>query len=143
MARHARGAALVGRPGSRLALIEEYLANDAMGQWIVSCDDRPFGYAQAYEVHAWPQPHLADLPEGAMAIDAFIGIPEMIGIGHGRGFLRLLAERLLNESAPLIAIDPALENERARRAYRKAGFRELRPAETDSGPVILMIFARS
>jgi len=77
-----------------------------------------------------------------MAVDAFIGVPEMIGQGHGARFLRLLAEKLLDEDAPLIVIDPAPANSRALRAYRKAGFRDLREAETDSGPVILMAFSR-
>jgi aminoglycoside 6'-N-acetyltransferase len=124
-------------------LIGEDLAGDAMRQWIISCGDRAFAYAQAYEVHAWPQPHLADLPHGAMAIDAFIGVPEMIGRGHGGKFLRQLAERLLAEGAPLIAIDPARDNERAQRAYRKAGFRPREEAETEAGPVILMAFSKS
>ena len=131
-----------GDPSTELALIEEDLATEAMRQWIVSHDGRPFGYAQAYEVHAWPQPHLAELPRGAMAVDAFIGVPEMIGQGHGARFLRLLAEKLLDEDAPLIVIDPAPANSRALRAYRKAGFHDLREAETDSGPVILMAFSR-
>jgi aminoglycoside 6'-N-acetyltransferase len=131
-----------GDPGTELALIEEDLANEAMRQWIVSHDDRPFGYAQAYEVHAWPQPHLAELPQGAIAVDAFIGVPHMIGQGHGAGFLRLLAEELLDEGAPLIVIDPAPENSRARRVYQKAGFHDLREAETEGGPVILMAFSR-
>ena len=72
-----------GDPSTEAALIEVDLTNEAMRQWIVSHDDRPFGYAQAYEVHAWPQPHLAELPQGAMAVDAFIGVPHMIGQGHG------------------------------------------------------------
>jgi len=131
-----------GDPGTELTLIEEDLANEAMRQWIVPHDGHPFGYAQAYEVHAWPQPHLAELQQGAMAVDAFIGVPQMIGRGHGARFLRLLAERLLDDGAPLIVIDPAPENSRARHAYRKAGFRDLRQAETDSGPVILMAFSR-
>ncbi len=132
-----------GDLSTELALIEEDLTNEAMRQWIVSHDDRPFGYAQAYEVHAWPQPHLADLPQGAMAIDAFIGVPEMIGQGHGGKFLRQLAEQLLAEGAPLIVIDPARDNERAQRAYRKAGFRPREEAETEAGPVILMAFSKS
>ena len=132
-----------GEPSEQLALILEDLDNPAMGQWIVSFEHEPFAYAQAYEVHAWPQPHLADLPQGAMAIDAFIGVPEMIGRGHGGRFLRFLAERLLAEGAPLVAIDPATENSRAQRAYRKAGFRDVGQAETEAGPVILMTFAGS
>jgi aminoglycoside 6'-N-acetyltransferase len=49
---------------------------------------------------------------------------------------------LLDEGAPLIVIDPAPENSRARRVYQKAGFHDLREAETEGGPVILMAFSR-
>lgn len=132
-----------GDPETELALIEEDLAGDAMQQWIVSCGNRAFAYAQTYEVHAWPQPHLANLPQGAMAIDAFIGVPEMIGQGHGGKFLRQLAEQLLAEGAPLIVIDPARDNERAQHAYHRAGFRAREEAQTEVGPVLLMVFAKS
>ena len=132
-----------GDPETELALIEEDFAGDAMRQWIVSCGDRAFAYAQAYEVHAWPQPHLADLPQGAMAIDAFIGMPDMLNQGHGGKFLRQLAEQLIVEGAPLIVIDPARDNERAQRAYGNAGFCPREEAQTDAGSVILMVFAKS
>jgi len=132
-----------GKPDEQLALILEDLDNSAMRQWIVSFKDRPFAYARAYEVHAWPQLHLAHLPQGAMAIDAFIGVPALIGCGHGGRFLRLLAERLLAEGTPVIAIDPIVENTRAQRAYCRAGFREHGRAETEAGSVILMTFAGS
>ena len=62
-------------------------------------------------------------PAGSPAIDAFLGDPRMIGQGHGSAFLRLLAERLTAEGAPLVVIDPDVENLRARRACEKAGFR--------------------
>lgn len=130
-----------GEPSEQLALIVEDLGNDAMRQWIVSFEGQPFAYAQAYEVHAWPQPHLAGLPPGTMAVDAFIGISGMIGLGHGSRFLRRLAETLLAKGAPLIVIDPAVENSRAQKAYRKAGFHEQTRTETETGPVVLMTFS--
>jgi len=89
---------------------------------IVSFRGRPFAYTQDYEVHAWPQTHLAHLPQNARAIDRFVGLPSMIGRGHGAAYLNLLAERLCAAGAPLVAIDPAPDNLRARRAYAKAGF---------------------
>ena len=46
----------------------------------------------------------------------------MIGRGHGAAYLRLIAERLCAEGAPLVTIDPIVDNLRARRAYAKAGF---------------------
>ena len=111
-----------------------------MAMRIVSFRGQPFAYAQDYEVHAWPQAHLMRLPQGSRAIDSFIGWPSMIGRGHGQTYLRLLAERLCAEGAPLVAIDPAEDNLRARRAYEKAGFRGEATVATDAGPATLMIF---
>jgi aminoglycoside 6'-N-acetyltransferase len=107
---------------------------------IVSYEGRPFAYVQDYDVHAWPQPHFNHLLAGSRAIDAFIGEPSMISQCHGAAFLRLLAEQLTAEGAPVVAIDPDVENLRARRAYEKAGFRGKDLVETGAGPVILMTF---
>jgi aminoglycoside 6'-N-acetyltransferase len=129
-----------GDPDEEFALIEEDLDAAAMAQWIVSFEEAPFAYAQAYEVHAWPQSHLAHLPSGAMAVDAFIGEPGMIDRGHGARFLRLLADELIGAGAPLVVIDPDAGNRRARRAYRKAGFRGDAVVETSGGSAVLMVF---
>jgi aminoglycoside 6'-N-acetyltransferase len=107
---------------------------------IVSLGGRPFAYAQDYDVRSWPQPHLAHLPSGSRAIDSFIGLPSMIGQGHGQAYLRLLANRLCAEGAPLVAIDPAEENLRAWRAYGKAGFRVDARVTTEAGPAVLMLY---
>ena len=107
---------------------------------IVSVSGRPFAYAQDYDVHSWPQPHLLHLPRGSRAIDSFIGWPSMVGRGHGQAYLRLLAERLCAEGAPLVAIDPAEGNLRARRAYDKAGFRVEARVVTRAGPAVLMLY---
>jgi aminoglycoside 6'-N-acetyltransferase len=64
----------------------------------------------------------------------------MISQGHGSAFMRLLAERLTAEGAPVVAIDPDVENLRARRAFAKAGFRGEDLVETETGPVVLMTF---
>src|ERR1700733_1062419 len=77
---------------------------------------------------------------GSRAIDSFIGWPSMIGRGHGQAYLRLLAERLCAEGAPLDAIDPAEDNARARRAYEKAGFRRAGSAATEAGQAVLMLY---
>jgi aminoglycoside 6'-N-acetyltransferase len=112
-----------------------------MAMEIVSFERRPFAYCQHYDVHAWPQPHFAALPFGSRAIDAFVGDAEMIGRGHGPAYLKMLASRLRKEGAPAVAIDPAVENRRARRAYEKAGFRIEAFVETGEGPAVLMIYA--
>ena len=129
-----------GKPEEQAALLREDLEEPAMVMQIVSFDGRPFAYAQHYAVHTWPQAHFASLPPGSRAIDAFIGEPEMLGKGHGSVFLRLLASQLRRAGAPMVAIDPDVQNRRARRAYEKAGFRGDTEVMTSSGPAILMIF---
>jgi aminoglycoside 6'-N-acetyltransferase len=129
-----------GNAEEQAALLREDLDEPRMVMRIVSFEGRPFAYAQDYAVHVWPQPHFAHLPPRSRAIDSFIGEPDMIGRGHGSTYLRLLAERLRAEGAPLVAIDPDLDNLRARRAYEKAGFRGDTVVESGEGPAILMIF---
>jgi RimJ/RimL family protein N-acetyltransferase len=129
-----------GEPDREFELLRGDLDEPRMTMRIVSFRGRAFAYAQDYEVHAWPQAHLAPLPQGARAIDSFIGLPSMIGRGHGAAFLRLLAERLCAEGAPLIAIDPDVANLRTRRAYAKAGFVVETPIKTEAGPAVLMIY---
>ena len=130
-----------GDPREQAILLEADLDEPRMVMAIVTFDGRPFAYAQHYAADAWPQPHFAHLPPGSRAIDSFIGEPGMIGRGHGSAYLRLLAARLVADGAPIVAIDPAAENFRARRAYEKAGFRGDAVVETGEGPAILMIFA--
>jgi aminoglycoside 6'-N-acetyltransferase len=129
-----------GDPQEQAALLREDLAEPRMVMRIVSFGGRPFAYAQDYDVHVWPQPHFAYLPPGARSIDSFIGEPDMIGRGHGSNFLKLLAQRLRADGASVVAIDPAVENLRARRAYEKAGFRADTVVETGEGPAVLMLF---
>ncbi len=107
---------------------------------IVSLAKRPFAYVQDHDAHAWPQPRLSHLPSGSRAIDSFIGWPSLVGRGHGQAYLRLLAERLCAEGAPVIAIDPSEGNVRARRAYEKAGFRVEARVVTEAGPAVLMLY---
>jgi aminoglycoside 6'-N-acetyltransferase len=57
-----------------------------------------------------------------------------------REYLKLLAERLGADGASAVAIDPAVGNLRARRAYEKAGFRGEAVAESGEGPAVLMLF---
>jgi aminoglycoside 6'-N-acetyltransferase len=129
-----------GEPREEFELLRADLSEPRMSMRIVSFDRRPFAYAQDYEVHAWPQTHLAHLPQGSRAIDSFIGWPSMIGRGHGQAYLRLLAERLCAEGAPLVAIDPSEDNVRARRAYEMAGFRVEATVATEAGPAVLMLY---
>ncbi len=129
-----------GEPDHEIRLIKEDLAKDRVVSCLVHYDGRPFAYAQHYSVHTWPQDHIAHLPEGSRAVDTFIGDPAMIGAGHGSAYLRQLAEELIAAGAPVVAIDPGLDNVRAQRAYGKAGFTRIDRFETSDGPVVLMLF---
>jgi aminoglycoside 6'-N-acetyltransferase len=131
-----------GDSSHELALLTEDLDQPLMDQWIVEFEGVPFAYAQSYCVHSWPQKHLEHLPATARAIDAFIGVPEMLGKGHGGRFLRKLAMILVEQGAPLVAIDPDADNLRARRAYARAGFKAEGIVQAAEGPVALMIFCR-
>ena len=132
-----------GDPETEYGLLVEDLDEPRMQQWIVECDGRAFAYVQAYDADSWPQSHLMHLPSGSVVIDTFIGEPEMLGVGHGGRYLRQFARRLVDEGASCVAIDPAAKNHRARRAYARAGFAGDEIAESDSGPVVVMIFQPS
>jgi aminoglycoside 6'-N-acetyltransferase len=132
-----------GDPDEQIALLAHDLGVPEMVMRIVCVEARPFAYAQDYAVDVWPQPHFAGLPAGSRAIDAFVGEPDMIGRGHGSAFLRLLAEHLIGEGVPAVAIDPDADNHRARRACARAGFRDEGIVETGEGRAIVMIYRRT
>ncbi len=129
-----------GDPAEELALLTGDLHERRMRQCIVECRERPFAYVQTYEAHAWPQAHLQHLPVGAQVIDAFIGEADMLACGHGSAFLRLFAIMLINEGARVVAVDPDVQNLRARRAYARAGFSEEATIHAEGRTIALMVF---
>ncbi len=133
-----------GDPEEEIALIEEDLENGPTDMRIVHHGGRPFAYVQDYPAHHWEMPHFADFPSGTRAIDTFLGEPAMLGKGHAAGYLRARAEALLAQGYPAVVIDPDPANERAVRAYRRAGFVGDRIAPSEDGdPVIVMEFRSS
>jgi aminoglycoside 6'-N-acetyltransferase len=100
----------------------ESLPDPRIAMWIVEHRGRPLAYAQDYSPHDWDDHPFAHLPPGARGIDQYIGEPDMIGRGHGSLFVRAHCDRLLAAGAPAIGTDPHPDNERAIRAYQKAGF---------------------
>lgn len=128
-----------GEPGEQAALIAEDLDNPQMAQVIAAYDGRPFAYLQSCDCHAWPAPHLADQPPGTRAIDAFIGDPAHLGQGHGAGMIAAYAAQLLAQGAPCVVIDSDPSNERAVRAWRRAGFSGTRVARDADGAAALIL----
>lgn len=117
----------------------EALADPRIALWIVALDGRDFAYAQDYRPHDWADHPFAYLPPGARGIDQYIGEPDLVGRGHGPAFVRRHCERLFAAGAPAIGTDPHPDNERAIRAYEKAGFRiASAPLDTIWGRAVLM-----
>jgi aminoglycoside 6'-N-acetyltransferase len=128
-----------GNPDQQFELVSADLAEPAMEQFIVATDAGPFGYLQCYDLCAWPNAAFGPQPDGARAIDQFIGIPEMVDRGHGSGFIRSFVDELLRRGTARVITDPDPENSRAIRAYEKAGFCRDRIVDTPDGPALVMV----
>jgi aminoglycoside 6'-N-acetyltransferase len=127
-----------GEPEEQYALVSGDLDHPGMDQFIVALDDNPFGYIQCYALSTWNQ-GFGPQPIGTRGIDQFIGTPNMIGCGHGAGFIRQFADHLLTSGVPRVVTDPDPDNGRAVRAYAKAGFQSDRIVNTPDGPALLMV----
>ena len=114
------------------------LGHHDMAQFIVTMDERPFGYLQCYRIGDW-HAGFGPQPDGTRGIDQFIAEPGMVGRGHGSAFIRQFIEGLLDSGTPRIVIDPSPTNPRAIRAYEKAGFRRVHEIDTPDGRALLMV----
>jgi aminoglycoside 6'-N-acetyltransferase len=103
-----------GDPDTEVGMIAEEIGKPESDLNIVAFAGEPFAYVQSWDPHAYGL--LADQPAGTRGIDPFIGVPSMIGKGHGATFLRAFAERLFDKGAPRVTIDPDPSNEVAIRA---------------------------
>lgn len=134
-----------GDPDEEIALIEADMDGHLAGTGptdmrIVTLDGVPFAYVQDYPAHHWPMPHYAGFPPGTRAMDTFLGAPAHHGRGHAARYLHQRAADLRTRH-PAVVIDPSPANERAVRAYRRAGFRDRFTAPCEDGdPVIVMEF---
>ena len=127
-----------GEPDQQYTLVSGDLAHPDMDQFIVAVDGRPFAYLQCYAVSAWDQ-GFGPQPPTTRGIDQFIGEPGMIGCGHGSKFIRQFVDELLKKGTPRVVTDPSPTNDRAIRAYEKAGFTKAGVVETPDGPSLLMV----
>ncbi len=109
-------------PAGNVSLDEADLDEPGLRMWIVSFEGEPFAYIQDWDVHPSPDLYFTDRPEGARGIDQFIGVPAMIGKGHGTAFIRQHVAALFSEGVPEVVVDPDPANLRAIKAYQNAGF---------------------
>ena len=117
------------------------LESPLFAAWIVETGGRPFAYMQDYAVHGFEADHhLGFLPPGARGIDQFIGAPDMIGRGHGTGFIGARMRALFDGGVPAIGTDPHPDNARAIAVYERLGFWIAGPPrDTEWGRVLPMV----
>lgn len=127
-----------GDPARELAEIREHMDSISVEPLIILMDGTPIGYLQNYDPHMEDGHPYQDQPTGTLGIDLFIGEPELIGRGHGPRIIDAFVEELFDEGAPRVIIDPDPANERAIRAYRKAGFRDIGFRTSVYGSALLM-----
>ena len=127
-----------GDPDEQFGLVSGDMNAPAMDQYIVSLNGAPLGYLQCYRLTDW-NTGFGPQPEGTRGIDQMIGVPELVGQGHGSGFIRAFIERLLANSTPRVVVDPDPANARAIRAYEKAGFAKDKLVDTPDGIALLMV----
>ena len=116
-----------GPPEEEMAMVRSDLEGVGAGfeMWIASVEGVPFGYLQDGPPEGAEEPYYQGLEPGARVIDLLIGPPSHLGRGLAAPMLRAHAADLRAAGAPALYIDPDARNERAVRAYRRAGFTEV------------------
>jgi aminoglycoside 6'-N-acetyltransferase len=127
-----------GDPDEQFGLVSGDMTEPAMDQYIVDIDNAPLGYLQCYRLTDW-NTGFGPQPDGTRGIDQMIGVPDMIGRGHGSAFIRVFIEDLLTTGTPRVVTDPDPDNARAIKAYEKAGFRKDHLVDTPDGVALLMV----
>ena len=91
---------------------------------IIVAGRQPVGYAHAVDATLWGDNLPQDLEPGTWDLDLFIASEEHRGKGVGQAALALLKDEVFASTlAVAVSVFPSVRNERAVRAYEKAGFR--------------------
>ncbi len=109
--------------------LESSLRCSAENHAVIVADGAPVGYLcwQTLPQSELEAAGLTDLPEDLVDIDVFIGEPELLDRGLGPRSLGLLLARLRVDPFVTVAgVGTSVSNERAIRAFEKAGFRRFR-----------------
>ena len=78
-------------PAEQFELVSGDLDHPDMVQFIVTADGRAFAYLQCYNLGTWDT-GFGQQPDGTRGLDQFIGEADMVGRGHGSGFVRIFAD---------------------------------------------------
>jgi RimJ/RimL family protein N-acetyltransferase len=111
---------------------------------IIEDGDEAIGYAHAVDATLWGEDLPQDLAPGTWDLDLFIASEEHRGKGAGQAALALLKDEVFASTlAVAVCVFPSVRNERAVRAYEKAGFRWKRIwNDPHSGPSWFMVAER-
>lgn len=116
------------------------LSQMSVQSYIIAKDSVEIGYIQYYDTKKvggnwWPE----EAP-GTFGIDIVIGSHSHVGLGLGpsviKEFIQFLREKEPNMKC--LIIDPSPDNERAIKAFEKAGFQREKQITTPGGPALLM-----
>ncbi len=106
------------------------LARSDVDAYIVEAEGEPVGYLQAWFEEAGP---------GAGGLDMFL-IPSARGRGLGPDAASTLARWLVGAGrVQRLTVDPYLWNDRAIRAWTKAGFQPVEEREPDDGHTVIWL----
>lgn len=90
---------------------------------LIRVDDEAVGYAHAFDAALWGDDLPEDLAPGTWDLDLFIASERHRGQGIGQQALALLKDEVFATTFALaVCVFPSIANERAVRAYEKAGF---------------------
>jgi RimJ/RimL family protein N-acetyltransferase len=123
--------------------------NMALGSGLAICriievDGTPVGYAHAVDATLWGENLPDELEPGTWDLDLFIAAEDQRGRGVGQIALAKLREEVFSTTlAVAVCVFPSVKNERAVRAYEKAGFRWQRVwHDPQIGPAWFMVARR-
>ncbi|MDA9189612.1 acetyltransferase [bacterium] len=107
--------------------------------YLVNMNKRPIAFIQTYIANLVGGGWWEDQVEGTWGTDQFIGDKKYLGQGYGSAFLKDFTDKLLNRADVFRVItDPASENQRAIKSFKKAGFTEEKLIMTPDGQALLM-----
>ncbi len=136
-----------GDPDEEIGFIRDMVeGRDTTRPFLITLDGEPVGYIQVWflghhqnEEWTTDNPWLTELPQDAVGVDLSIGEADRLSMGIGSAALAAFVAYLRGLGHETIIIDPDPANERAVRAYAKAGFRPVETLRGRTGDGVLIM----
>ncbi|MEQ1576384.1 MAG: GNAT family N-acetyltransferase [Hyphomicrobium sp.] len=112
---------------------------------IIECDGEAVGYCHAIDASMWGDALPDELEPGTWDLDIFVASERHRGLGIGQIALAALKDEVFSTTlAVAVCVFPSIRNERAVRAYEKAGFKWKRIwNDPHAGPSWFMVAERT